>query len=428
MKPLLLIQGPVSSRSGYGERTRDLVRAILKINSSNQRFDIKVADTLWGGCPPTGLSKDPSKDVELKSVILTEPLTQQPDVFIQVSVPNEFQRIGKQLNIGVTAGIETTICSPEWIAGCNRMDLILTSSEHSKNVFLHTKYNQVNPQTQQPMGELQVTKPVEVLMEGIDLVFDSTATIDLPDELPNFNFLFVGHWLPGELGHDRKDVGMLIKTFLHTFSAIKDKPGLIIKTGTTFSQIDKFDIISKINEIKRSLNIPESSLPKIYVVFGDLTRDEMFALYNHPRVKAHISFTKGEGYGRPFAEASLSGKPLIVPNWSGHIDFTPHAIKLAGQLQQIHPSAAWDKVLVPESSWFYVNYSYAAAVMKNVFSNYDTYLPSANMQKKFIIDNYSFKCMVDKLSSILDTYTQTVSSVDIPVMLPLTMPELPTTI
>ena len=426
MKPLLLIQGPASSRSGYGERTRDLILSLIEINHQTDRFQIKVVDMLWGGCPPTALSSDNPKEKQILDLFLTEPLTKQPEFFIQVSVPNEFQRIGSQLNIGVTAGIETTICSPDWIEGCNRMDMIWTSSEHSKNVFLNTKFSKLDQRTQQPLGELKVNVPVLVVFEGIDIeTFANTKqTIVLPDTLPSFNFLFVGHWLPGELGHDRKDVGMLIKTFLTTFKKVLANsacPGLILKTGTTFSEIDKHEIRKKINEIRKSLNIHESLLPPIHVVFGELTPEEMAGLYHHPKVKAHISFTKGEGYGRPIAEASLSKKPVIVPNWSGHVDFTPHAIKLAGQLQQIHPSAVWEKVLVPESSWFYVNYSYAAAVMKDVYTKYKTYEKTSALQSRFIKENYSMTKMTETIRSILDKHCNIIVPV-VPEMLPLTLP------
>ena len=32
-----------------------------------------------------------------------------------------------------------------------------------------------------------------------------------------FCFLYVGHWLQGRLGQDRKDTGMLVKVFVRHF-------------------------------------------------------------------------------------------------------------------------------------------------------------------------------------------------------------------
>ena len=47
----------------------------------------------------------------------------------------------------------------------------------------------------------------------------------------------------------------------------------------------------------------------------------MNELYNHPKVKAMVSMTKGEGYGRPLAEFGLSKKPIIASGWSGQCRF-----------------------------------------------------------------------------------------------------------
>lgn len=424
----ILISGPASSRSGYGQRTRDLIRSLIAI--SDNKYNILVGDVLWGGCPPTALDPSNAEDKIILDRFLKGPLQHQPEIFIQVAVPNEFQRYGSQLNIGITAGIETTICSPEWIEGCNRMDVIFTSSEHSKNVFENTTYQQINPQTNQPAGTLKVIKPIRVLIEGIDVELFSECPSDvdmeklIPSSAPDFNFLFVGHWLPGDLGHDRKDVGMLIKTFLMTFKR-SSNVGLILKTGTTFSDIDKQDLIHKIREITKSTGLDHNVLPPIYIVFGDLTDKEMSALYHHPKVKAHITFTKGEGFGRPLAEASLSKKPVIVPNWSGLLDFSKYAIKLSGQLQQIHHSAVWDKVLVPQSAWFYVNYSYASAVMKNIVADILQYTDSSRRQAHFVKMSFSKEVMTQQLNDYLTQFDTVVqNNLILPQLAPVILPPL----
>ena len=135
-KPLLLFQGPARSRSGYGDHTRDLILSLIDMN----KFDIKIAPTKWGDCPETGLEGHLNRSTLEGLFMKSNQLESQPDVFINCSVPNEFQPVGKY-NIGITAGIETTICDPSWIEGCNRMDLIIVPSHHSKNVFLNTKFD-----------------------------------------------------------------------------------------------------------------------------------------------------------------------------------------------------------------------------------------------------------------------------------------------
>ena len=69
-----------------------------------------------------------------------------------------------------------------------------------------------------------------------------------------------------------------------------------------------------------------SNFPNIYILDGDFTNEEMNSIYNHPQVKAHVSFTHGEGFGRPLLEACISGKPLShqdgVVIWTSYIKNT----------------------------------------------------------------------------------------------------------
>ena len=253
MKKLLVLQGPVTSRSGYGDHTRDILKSLISMD----KYNIQVIDLRWGECPQNGIV---GEDSYLKNYFLTDPLKVQPDVFIQVSVPNEFQPMGK-FNIGITAGIETNICSAEWIQGLNRMNLIVVPSEHSKQVFLHSVYDQMDDRTKQKIGELKCTTPIEVLFEGADLnIWKKTNSIseDLKNQMDKiketFCFLFVGHWLQGEVGHDRKDISSLIDTFIKTFkdNPSSTRPALILKTSSaTFSILDRNDMLARINKRMR---------------------------------------------------------------------------------------------------------------------------------------------------------------------------------
>ena len=163
VKPLMLVQAPVATRSGYGNHSRDIVRSLIEMD----KFDIKIASLRWGNCSMNALDPNLPEHKMIIDRILTTQLNKQPDINVEIRVPNEFQRVGKY-NIGITAGMETTLISKEWVEGLNRPDLVIVPSEHSKNVFLSTKYTQVNQQTQQPEGELKVDTPVEVLFEGAD--------------------------------------------------------------------------------------------------------------------------------------------------------------------------------------------------------------------------------------------------------------------
>jgi glycosyltransferase involved in cell wall biosynthesis len=402
VKPTMIYMSPLATRSGYGDHALDVGKSLLKYG----KYDIKFVLTPWGGCPST---LKPEEAPEIFSKILNSPLQQPPETFMQMTIPNEFQTVGKY-NIGFTAGIETTICRGEWIDGINKMNLILVPSVHSKEVFLNTKMTKKNPNgTTEP---IECKVPIEVLFEGADTdVFKKTS--DIPEKLnkqlssieEDFCFLFVGHWMNAELGHDRKDVGMMIKTFLDVFKNTKKKPALVLKTSNaTLSTIDRNEILSKISEIRNFCG-GGSNLPNIYLIHGNLTREEMNGLYNHPKIKAHLSFSHGEGFGRPLLEASFSEKPILSSKWGGVLDFLNpnYAVLIGGDVKNVHPSAVNDWI-IKESSWFYISYSEAAQKMEDVFKNYEDYLPAAKALGRENKEKFSMKAMDTKFYEILDKY------------------------
>jgi glycosyltransferase involved in cell wall biosynthesis len=406
MKPLLVISCPIDTFSGYGARSRDIILPIIK----SGKYDVKILSQRWGATP-FGFLQDTNPDHKLikDCLLLNGQPPKQPDVWIQITVPNEFQPVGKY-NIGITAGIETTICAPQWIDGVNRMNLTLVSSEHAKKVFETSAFEEKNQQGQ-ITRQIKLEKPVEVLFEGantdiykkLDAVSSETSDIISDSIKEDFNFLFVGHWLQGEIGQDRKDVGMLIKTFLETFKGKKIRPGLILKTSAgNYSIMDRDSILDKIRQIENEVG---GDLPSIYLLHGELSDEEVNELYNHPKVKAHVSFTKGEGFGRPLLEASISGKPVIAPNWSGHKDFLNEemSILLSGQLTQLHPSAVVQDMLLAESSWFTVNYNTASSTLDDVYKNYKKYVDGAKRQSYRSRTEFSLDKMSEKILSILDS-------------------------
>jgi hypothetical protein len=348
MKPTFIISSPFDTFSGYGARARDVIRAII----ATDKYDVKLLSQRWGNTP-FGFCKENPQFTDLLELVIPSPLTSKPDIWMQITVPNEFQPVGNY-NIGVTAGIETTVVPGEFVEGVNRMDITLTSSNHSKNVFLNSQFEKKD-NNGKVLGTTKVEKPIEVLMEGADL--DTYKVINTPCSLDinikeDFAYLFVGHWLPGDIGEDRKNVGLLVKAFFETFKNKSKKPALILKTSIVgASHMDRDEVLKRINNIKQTVN--STDLPNIYLLHGDLTDNEMNELYNHPKVKAMVSLTKGEGYGRPLLEFSLSKKPIIVSGWSGHMDFLnpEFNIIIGGELKNVHPSSA-NKFLLAESQWF----------------------------------------------------------------------------
>ena len=429
MKPLVVISCPIDTYSGYGARSRDIVLSIIK----SEKYDVKILPQRWGNTPFGFLQHDNSDHKLMINCIWNQPqLPKQPDVWIQVTVPNEFQPVGK-FNIGITAGIETTICAPQWIDGLNRMNLNLVSSEHAKRVFENSTFEEKNNQTGQVVRSIKLEKPIEVLFEGvntniyqkIDAVNDSEVWDIVNDIKEDFNFLYVGHWLQGELGQDRKDTGMLIKTFLETFKGKKQKPGLILKTSNVnHSIMDREEILDRIRKIIST--VEGNDLPQVYLIHGELSDNEINELYNHSKIKAHVSFTKGEGYGRPLLEASLSQKPVIVSDWSGHLDFlnSEMSVLLPGELKQIHPSAAVPDMLLPESAWFTVDYKKASETLEDIYKNYKKYVDGAKKQAYRSRTEFSLEKMGEKLISILENKVPKPVQLKLPQLKKIELPKL----
>jgi len=398
-KPTLLFQAPVATRSGYGDHARDLLYSLYKLD----KFNIKVISTRWGMTPMDALNyNNEFHKWIIENIIPFQ--NEKPDVYVQVTVPNEFQPLG-YYNIGITAAIETTVCPMDWIHGCNRMDMIIVPSEHAKLSLVGTMYNEADRQTNQIIRQHKITKPVEVLFEGFDeSVFgtDSFVNVKEMDAVKeDFAFLFVGHWLKGNFGEDRKNVGMMIKTFAMAFKNEKKKPALVLKTSSaTFSVRDREYIMKNIKQVLAS----DFGKVPVYFLHGDLTQEQMNGLYEHPKVKAMLNFTKGEGFGRPLLEFSLTGKPIIVSNWSGHLDFLKSgAVLLDGELKNVHESAA-DTFLLREAQWFNVNISKALPIIKDVYNNYDKYKTAAQQLGKHNKKTFGLENMTNIFDNILVKY------------------------
>ena len=398
-KTTIVISCPIDTYSGYGARARDFVKALDK-----NKYEVKILSQRWGNTR-FGYLQD-HQEFELESMIIPQ-LTAQPDVWIQVTVPNEFQKVGK-FNIGLTAGMETDISPPEWVQGCNNMDLILVSSEHGKASLVNSKYDAQDKNTGATQ-RIEVTTPVEVLFEGVDLekyfTTDTMANMEINLDLDNiqesFCYLFVGHWLQGSFGHDRKNVGWTIKAFLETFKNKKKQPALILKTQHANASItDRDNLLKKIDEVRKTV---KGKLPNIYVVHGELSDDEVNELYNHSKVKAMISFTKGEGFGRPLLEFSLTGKPIIASGWSGHIDFLNREFTtlVGGTLHQVDNSAVVKNIIMKEAKWFQADEAEVGRALKDVFDKYKKYEELGKRQRHYAKTAFSLEMMAEKLDSIL---------------------------
>jgi len=405
----VVIASPVATQSGYGHHAREIISQMIE--HRGEEWDIKLVSLPWGHTPFTyPLTND------WKSRIIPLPLTEQPDIWVQVTVPNEFQPVGK-FNIGVTAGTEGDICHESWIDNLNSMQLIIVPSEFTKQVFENTA-TQKNK---------KITTKIHVIPEYFDeniYTGKYETTLDILDSIPeSFAFLTVGHWLQGTLGEDRKNISGTIYSFYDAFKNQKSQPALVLKTsGATYSITDRMEIENKIKQVSKLFKKTDR-LPKVYLIHGDLSDSEMNALYMHPKIKAMYSLTKSEGFGRPLLEFSTTSKPIIAPYFSGPADFLKKDFicEVKGGMTNIHPTAQNDW-LIGEAKWFTPDYKYAAECLRDVQKDYKKWAELAKRQRFFARSNFNKMAITKIYSDVFKEIDTVIES--IPKLATLKLPSL----
>ena len=397
-KPVFVISCAIDTYSGYGARSRDIVKAIIELD----KYDVKILPQRWGNTPQNFIQDNPEWDFLNKHMLQTPQLPAQPEIWCQITVPNEFQKVGKY-NIGITAGIESTIAPADWIEGCGRMDLVLGSSKHTIDILKNSKFQKQDQNTQQVIGTIEWNGESDILFEGAntEVYKPIKSTFDLSQVKEQFAYLFVGHWIGNTpIGEDRKNISFLIKAFYETFKNKTNAPALILKTSTVGSSyMDRNNILKRIQAIKAT--VKANKLPNIYLLHGEFSDAEMNEIYNHSKVKAMVNLTKGEGFGRPLLEFSLTNKPIITTNWSGHTDYLnpEFTTLLPGAMNKVHPSAA-NNMLLAEAEWFNVDYGQAGYYLRDVFENYKGYAENAKRQGFQSRTKFSFDAMKNKLDEV----------------------------
>lgn len=407
MKKKILLRGPALSRSGYGEEVRFAIRALRKYP---EHFDINILNTSWG---KTGNITEDSEEktwIE-KNILETQGKLQrkeQFDVSLQVTIPNEFERLAP-VNIGYTAGIETTKVSPQWIEKALLMDKLITISEHSRDVYNNTVYQAVNQQTGQQV-EFRNTKPIDVVGFPVRNLEAKVPDLNLTTD---FNFLSVAQWGP------RKNVEATITAFVEEFK--NEEVGLVLKVNTVKNSV--MDRILTERRLENLLStLPKDRKCKIYLLHGNMSEEEMAGLYRHPKIKAFVTTTHGEGFGFPIFEAVCAGLPVAAPYWSGHVDFLKapkkdkdtgkvrlrsHCVKIDFELKQVGKESVWDGVTQADSSWAYVKSNSVKAALRELHKNLSPHLSEAKKLQEHVLQTFTEEKLYQQFAeSLLSLYTK----------------------
>ena len=382
----IVVKGPALSQSGYGEHTRFVLRSL---RSRPDLFDIYFININWG---QTSWIYEDSEERRWIDFLLGKTIqhTQQKgefDISLQVTVPNEFQPMAP-INIGVTAGIETTKIAPQWVQNAMHMNKIIVVSEHAKYGFDNTEY----PATDNNTGKeivAKVTCPVEVVGYPVKHIEPAEIKLDLEYD---FNFLTVGTWIA------RKNLENTIKWFVEEF--FEKEVGLIVKTSLAKNCLRDREFTHK--RLKEILKEYQDRKCQVYLLHGDMSEQEMTALYRHPKVKAMISASHGEGFGLPLFEAAYNALPIIAPNWGGQVDFLympvkdkkgkiknkPMFMEVAYDIRPVQDSAHWEGVIQKDSMWCFPKEWNFKKSMRLLQKNYGSAKSQAKKLQKWIVKDF----------------------------------------
>ena len=386
-KTKILIRGPVLSHSGYGEQSRFALRAL---RSREDLFDIYIVPVGWGH---TGWLSTVNEEREWidKTIVKTAEYSKNGGIFdisLQITIPNEWERLAP-INIGYTAGIETTKVAPVWLQKANEMDKIIVVSNHAKQIFEKSYYEGQHPETQQKVI-LKCGTSIDVVNYAVRNFEEKPIDLELEYD---FNFLCMCQHGP------RKNLASTIKWFVE--ENFDQEVGLVIKTNLKNNSI--IDREHTENAIKQILGNDKTRKCKVYLLHGDLSEEEMTSLYRHPKIKVMVSTTHGEGFGLPLFESVYNELPVIAPGWSGQCDFLympdpkrknsgkmkPMFASVEYDIRPVQPEAVWPGVIEKDSMWCFPKEASFKRRLREVRTQYPRFKKNAKKLQKYIVKNFT---------------------------------------
>tara|TARA_R110000824_G_scaffold218617_2_gene405334 strand:- start:417 stop:1688 length:1272 start_codon:yes stop_codon:yes gene_type:complete len=392
----ILVRGPALSQSGYGEHARFILRSL---RSHPELFDIYLINLNWGQTSWVWEDNEERRWVDdlLSKTIHYGQNGGTFDMSAQIQIPNEWENLAP-VNIGITAGVESTKISPQWVEGCLKVDKIITISEHAKHALEKTEYEAQNNQTGQKFMA-KTTCPIEVVGYPVKKIKVKNK-IDL-DLKYNFNFLTIGTFIP------RKNLENTIKWFVEQF--YDDEVGLIVKTSVAKNCLKDREVTE--HRLKEILKEYDGRACEVYLLHGDMSEEEMTSLYQHPKVKSFVSLSHGEGFGLPLFEAAYNALPVIAPAWSGHCDFLYMPVKdkkgkiknkpmfstVSYDIKPVQPEAVWEGVIQKDSMWCFPKEWDFKKTIKSVVKNYTPLKSQAKKLQKYLEKTCSAEKQYEKI-------------------------------
>ena len=402
MRKKVLVRAPALSRTGYGEHARFVLRSLRK---HEDKFDIFLDNTNWG---QSGWIFRDNEERRWIDTIIAKTMFHvnndggPMDVSVQVTIPNEWQPLAP-VNIGVTAGIETTQVAPQWVEQSFVVDKIITTSNHSKQVYENTTYEAQHKETMAVIKEFRCERPIEVVHYPVKDI--EKAEIDCELET-DFNFLVVAQWGP------RKNIENTVRWFIEEF-VDNSNVGMVLKLFYRNGSI--IDRVNLEENVKNLLNEYPQRKCKIYLLHGDMSEEEMTGLYTHPKIKTLVSLTHGEGYGLPLFEAAYNALPVLAPDWSGHVDFLfkptkdkkgkikqkAHFAKVDYDIGPVSQEVLWPGVLENYMMWCYPKQGSYKMKLREIHKDHGRFKSQAKKLQKWIRKEFSEDKQYEKMANAI---------------------------
>lgn len=406
MKKTVVIRGPITTQSGYGTHARQVARWAFEQLQDRYPEDYQVYTQLtpWG-ITPWIIDRSAEDGLIERAYMACIPIPNdaQADISLQVQLPNEWNPFLAKVNVGITAAVEATVCNPEWIDAANRMDLVIVPSTFTRDVFLNTA-KQTGKELTTKVVVVPESFPDSFLLPEKKANDNNELNRFLDEEVTTpFNFLMFGQITGTNLENDRKNIPYMIKWLHETFS---DNPnvGIIIKTNRgRNTTIDKTATHTALIQLLSQLRGPDAIGPKFYLLHGHLTDEEVKTLHTHPKVKATVSTTRGEGFGIPLLEAAACGLPVMATDWSGHKDFLNKGkfIKFDYVLQDVHPSRIDNQIFLPGAKWAQCDEGDVKRKLKKFYENSSMPMEWAKELSVKVKEEFIFKAISRKYTEAL---------------------------
>ncbi len=393
---IITIVGAFQTNTGYGEYARNIGKMVLQLyEENNMVLLVNVAQNM--------INKFDFKNSQyeiLEQNIVSYNTNLKSDINIIVGIPNSFAklRLG-QINIGVTALAQSTIVNPNLLNHMAGLDKVFVMSEFNLQTINRTIQSYKIQNFNIPIGVLPY------VVQDVQFEQDSEIKKRMNSLSKGNYFIFNGNWLPGNIREDRKNVGMLIKQFIQKYNS--SNIGLILKLSLgNDNRLTEFQMVHRISQIKRILNC--QNVDNIQLILGNLSDKQLYNIYNHPKVISYISFTHGESCGIPIVQFSAwTGKPVLVPKWSGYMDYLKEQLNLFfdGNLIPVPRHlliSQFKEYFVDRSMWFEMDYNSVVINCNLMLSDFKSITQKSKIQKKYILDNFGLEKGKGIISSTIE--------------------------